>query len=205
VHGSDGGRGFAPRLEAALAPLRARAAVTALETGDYHPERGRFRADELEAVFALFESDSRLVTALLDEDASGDDLGRIGLAVRSADALAQGLGLDLPARHTLAKERRRAAESAGALDEEARRAADAGFRAAGRALRAAVAALPAGPFADHRARVIDAARALSPDSRARLLPALLHLGAVRLLGPDRDGERLALTFWERVLDGLRRA
>jgi len=37
-----------------------------------------------------------------------------------------------------------------------------------------------------------------------LLPTLLHLSAVRHLGADRDGERLAYTFWERTLQGLRK-
>ena len=206
VHGPDGGaRAFAQRLEEALAPARARAAVTAVETGDYHPERGRFPADELDAVLALFESDSALVVALLVDEAFDDELGRIALAVRASASAARGLGLDLAGRHAAAKERRRAAEAAAGIDGEARRAADTAFRAAGRGLRAALTGEPAGPFADHRARVAAAAAPLPAASRERLLPTLLHLAAVRLLGPDRDAERLALTFWERVLEGLRRA
>jgi hypothetical protein len=33
---------------------------------------------------------------------------------------------------------------------------------------------------------------------------LLHLSAVRLVGPDPDAERLGYTFWERTLEGLRK-
>ena len=42
------------------------------------------------------------------------------------------------------------------------------------------------------------------NARARLLPTLLHLAAVRALGADPDSERLAYTFWERTLQGLRK-
>jgi thiopeptide-type bacteriocin biosynthesis protein len=198
-------RAFERRLDDALAPARARAAVTAVEADDYQPERGRFAADELDVVLALLESDSALVSGLLADDTLHDDLGRIALAVRGADALARGLGLDLAARHAVAKERRGAADAAAALDDEARRAADVAFRIAGRGLRAALAGEPSGPFADHAARVATAAVALPRARRESLLPTLLHLAAVRLLGPDRDAERLALTFWQRVLEGLRRA
>jgi thiopeptide-type bacteriocin biosynthesis protein len=205
VHGPGAGaRAFERRLDDVLEAARARAAVTAVEAGDYHPERGRFAAEELDAVLTLFESDSALVAALLDDEGIDDELGRIALGVRGADALARGLGLDLAARHAVAKERRRAAEAAG-IDDQDRRAADAAFRIAGRGLRAALSGEPAGPFADHRARVAAAAAALPPARREHLLPSLLHLAAVRLFGPDRDAERLTLTFWERVLEGLRRA
>jgi hypothetical protein len=128
------------------------------------------------------------------------------------DALAAGLGLDLDARHALAVERRRAAEASAALDDEDRARADAAFRRVGRGLRAALAADangdedPAGAAAKlvaHRSRAAHAARGLAADARARLLPTLLHLSAVRSLGADRDGERLAYTFWDRTLQGLR--
>jgi hypothetical protein len=83
----------------------------------------------------------------------------------------------------------------------------------GRALRAALAsdadpgtdpAAVGGKLAAHRARVAHAARGLAAAARARLLPTLLHLAAVRGLGADREGERLAYTFWERTLQGLRK-
>jgi hypothetical protein len=47
-----------------------------------------------------------------------------------------------------------------------------------------------------------AARALDPDRRTQVLPALLHLAAVRLAGLDREAEILAYGFWERTLGGL---
>ena len=137
------------------------------------------------------------------------------LFVRACDALATGLGLELDARHALAKQRRHAAEASADLFDEDRARADAAFRDAGRGLRAALLADAAGDsgggtdphagaLAAHRARVAHAARELSRDARARLLPTLLHLSAVRCLGPHPDRERLAYTFWERTLAGLRR-
>jgi hypothetical protein len=38
-----------------------------------------------------------------------------------------------------------------------------------------------------------------------LLPTVLHLSSVRLGGADPEGERLGYTFWQRALEGLRRA
>jgi hypothetical protein len=49
-----------------------------------------------------------------------------------------------------------------------------------------------------------AAARLHAAARARILPALLHLDAVRLLGTDRAAEIRALTFWERTLESLER-
>jgi thiopeptide-type bacteriocin biosynthesis protein len=194
-----GGARFAARLADALAPARAAGAATAVEIADYFPERGRFPAAELDAVHAIFESDSELVAELL-----GDASEPIALAVQAADALAGGLGLSREARQACARARRRAADASTGIDDDARRAADAAFRAAGRGLRAALAGEPAPPFAAHRARVAAAARSLPAGADDRLLPTLLHLSAVRLLGADPDGERLAYTFWERTLEGLAR-
>jgi hypothetical protein len=39
---------------------------------------------------------------------------------------------------------------------------------------------------------------------AQILPSLLHVNAVRMLGPDRVGELQAYTFWERTLESLAR-
>jgi thiopeptide-type bacteriocin biosynthesis protein len=213
VH-ADGGAALAAfegRLRDRLAPARAAAAVTSIEIDEYRPELGRFRAEELAAVHDLFESDSELACALSPPPA--DALERIGLLVRAMDALAVGFGLDLDARHALAVDRRRAAEASAALDEDDRARADVAFRRVGRGLRTALAAEadggddPAGAaakLAAHRARTAHAARGLAADARARLLPTLLHLCAVRGLGADRDGERLAYTFWDRTLQGLRK-
>jgi len=202
---------FEQRLRDRMSGARAAALVTSLEIDDYRPELGRFRADELPAVHDIFESDSELVCALLP--APADALARIGLAVRAMDALAGALGQDADARHGLALARRRAAEASAPADEDDRAHADAAFRRIGRGLRDALAAGPedggdatdaARKLAAHRARVAHAARALGPESRARLLPTLLHLSAVRHLGADSAGERLAYTFWERTLHGLRK-
>jgi len=202
---------FEGRLRDRLRAARESAMVTGIEIDEYRPELGRFRADELTAVHDIFESDSELACALLPPPA--DALERIGLLARALDALAAGFGLDLDARHALAVARRRAAEGSAALDDEDRARADAAFRRVGRALRAGLAADadggddPAGAaakLAAHRARTAHAARGLAAEARNRLLPTLLHLAAVRGLGADADGERLAYTFWERTLQGLRK-
>jgi thiopeptide-type bacteriocin biosynthesis protein len=204
VHGPGAPAAFEARLSAALGPSRSRGAWATMETSDYFPERGRFRRDELPSLHAIFESDSELCAALLDGGKEDEAFERIVLAARAADALARGLGFDLEARLALALERRRAAEAASALDDEARRAANAAFRTVGRGLREALSAEPAGPFAEHVRRVADAAHALPAGGASRLAPTLLHLGAVRLLGPDPDGERLGYTFWQRTVEGLSR-
>jgi len=211
VHARADADAFARRLRNRLRDARATAALTAITVDEYHPEHGRFRADELDAVFALFEADSELAISLNGAHA----IDPVVLFVRACDALAAGLGMDLDARHALAKQRRHAAEVSADLFDEDRARADEAFRAAGRVLRAALLADAGGeagggtdphaaPLAAHRARVAYAARDLPRDARARLLPTLLHLSAVRCLGPHPDRERLAYTFWERTLAGLRR-
>jgi thiopeptide-type bacteriocin biosynthesis protein len=190
---------FERRLRRALAPARAAGALTSLETGDYFPERGRFLAGDLAAVHAIFESDSQAVSGLLADP----DLDRIAALPRLFDALARGVGFDLPARHALARERRRASEGWTQVDAEARKESDAAFRHQARALRAALGAEER-PLAGHEARVAEAARGLTQIDRHGLLPTLLHLSAVRLVGPDPDAERLGYTFWERTLEGLRK-
>ena len=213
AHAPDAASAFAfeGRLRDRLRGAHAAAIVTAVEIDEYRPERGRFHADELDAVHDIFESDSELACALLPPPA--DPAERINLLVRAMDALASGFGLPPEDRHALALARRRAAEAHAALDDDDRARADAMFRRAGRDLRAALIAdgAPAGGAGDvarklaaHRARTAHAARGLAFDARARLLTTLLHLSAVRALGADRDGERIAYTFWERTLQGLRK-
>jgi thiopeptide-type bacteriocin biosynthesis protein len=187
--------------------------MTSVEIDEYRPELGRYRADELTAVHDLFESDSELACALLPPPP--DPLDRICLLARAMDALAGGFGLDLEARHALAAARRRAAEASAALDDDDRARADTAYRRVGRGLRAALAddahgagvgdpTGAAAKLAAHRARASHAVKGLAVEARARLLPTLLHLSAVRGLGADRDGERLAYTFWERTIQGLRK-
>jgi thiopeptide-type bacteriocin biosynthesis protein len=210
--GGAGAFAFESRLRDRTGPARASALLTGIEIDEYRPELGRFQAGELAAVHDIFESDSELVCGLLPGPADASE--RIGLLVRALDALAAAFGLGADARHALALSRRRAAETSSAIDDEDRARADAGFRRVGRGLREALAtdgnddgangADVARKLAAHRARVAHAARGLPAAARARLLPTLLHLSAVRALGADRDGERLAYTFWERTLQGLRK-
>ncbi|HZL21339.1 MAG TPA: thiopeptide-type bacteriocin biosynthesis protein, partial [Polyangia bacterium] len=204
---------FEDRLRTGLGLARADGAATTMETGDYHPEWGRFAADELPALHAIFESDSAAAASLLAEP----ERERAPLLTWAFDTLASGLGLDLPQRHALALERRRAAESWTDAGDERRSEADAEFRRVGRALRGALGGRtsghdpdasggdrPAAVLSRHRAQVAAAARDLLPAARARLAPTLLHLCAVRWAGPDPDLERLAYTLWERTLEGLNR-
>jgi thiopeptide-type bacteriocin biosynthesis protein len=204
AYSSDGDpTAFERRLRQALGSARAAGTLASLETGDYFPERGRFFASDLAAVHTIFGSDSEAVSALLADP----ELDRIQALPLLFDALARGLGLDMAARHALGRERRRAAEAWTRLDAEARKESDALFRHQARPLRAALGAVQASNplLADHEARVAAAAGTLTETDRLRLLPTLLHLSAVRLLGPDPDAERLGYTFWERTLEGLRKS
>ncbi len=204
AHASDGDpAAFERRLRRALGSARAAGTLASLETSDYFPERGRFFAGDLAAIHAIFESDSEAVSALLADP----ELDRIPALPPLFDALARGLRLDLASRHALARERRRAAEAWTRLDADARKESDALFRHHARSLRAALGAAPASNplFAHHEDRVAAATGGLTETDRMRLLPTLLHLSAVRLIGPDPDAERLGYTFWERTLEGLRRS
>jgi thiopeptide-type bacteriocin biosynthesis protein len=194
--GPEARAAFEARLSAALAPTRAAGDVTTVEAADYHPEHARWGA-ALDAVHAIFEADSELALSLLAED---DDAPMVSL-VGALDALARGLGLDLPARLALARARRAAEESLSPPDDDARDEVDAELRTHARALRALLAGADprAAAFAAHAARV---ARAAGPGEAAALAPALLHLTCVRLAGPDRDLERRAYTLWSRTLEGL---
>jgi thiopeptide-type bacteriocin biosynthesis protein len=212
IHATAGSAAlFESRLRERLRGAHAAALVTEIEIDGYRAELGRFPLAHLDAVHGVFESDSELACALLPPPP--DALERVSLLVRALDALAAGLGLSVDARHAIALGRRRAAEAQVALDDEDRARADAAFRRVGRALRAGLAADSddardptdvAAKLAAHRARIAHTARGLGPDAREQLLPSLLHLCAVRHLGADPDGERLAYTFWERTLQGLRK-
>ena len=203
VRGRNGGEpeAFERRLRAALPAVRVAGLATSLETGDFFPERGRFDTDDLTAVHAIFEADSEAVSTLLAGD---PELDRIPALPPLFDALAQGLGLELAARHALARGRRNAADAWTQLDSDARRESDAGFRRHARPLRAALTD-PSPLLTRYQARVAEAARDLKDAARAQLLPSLLHLSAVRLVGPDPEAERLGYTFWERTLEGLRKS
>jgi hypothetical protein len=59
---------------------------------------------------------------------------------------------------------------------------------------------PSPPFAAHAERVAAALAPLAADRRAQLLPALLHLAAVRL----GAREEAAIYLWERTRESLAR-
>jgi thiopeptide-type bacteriocin biosynthesis protein len=179
---------FAARLADALAPARAAGDVVTVERVEYHRELGRYGADAIDAVERVFESDSALVLALADDDA---DL--VELLVASYDALAAGAGLDEAARHALAQRRRVAYALEGDDD-----LADE-YRARQKSLRACLAA-PSPPFDAHRMRVAEALGSVPLERRIALLPALLHLAAVRL----GAREEAAIYFWERTRESLAR-
>jgi thiopeptide-type bacteriocin biosynthesis protein len=188
---------FEARLAQALAPARAGGLVASVESGDYFPERARWGGDRvLYAAHALFESDSEAALAVVANESTPIRLGRL---VQSMDALARGFGLDPDAREALAAERRRAA-TAGHTPAP---------RAEGRTARLLLRAPPddaaTRAIEAHAGRVAAAAAELSPSSRAVLMPALLHLAAVRLLGLDAEAEAEAYALWERALAGLRHA
>lgn len=197
IHAADAAP-WESRLVAALAPARARGDVVAVERVEYFRELGRWGADAIDAVERVFESDSRLVLALLDE---GDDT--IELLVASYDALAAGAGLYPAERHALAARRRQAyGVAAGRNSDEARALADE-YRARQRALRARLES-PSPPFIAHTERVAVALAPLPRARRADLLPSLLHLAAVRLAGVDRELEAATFYFWERTRESLLR-
>jgi thiopeptide-type bacteriocin biosynthesis protein len=220
VHAAPAGQArFAARLESALGPLRDDGALVAVETAPYFPEGARLGdANAVTAAHQIYQSDSELVTTLLEgladqhDDQHSDQHGEHDLLadlIRSFDALAAGCGLDASARWRLAIDRRRAV---AATITTTRAEVDAEFRLRSRGLRAVLAADDADasagartPFALHRRRIADAVSPLSLDARGALLPTLLHLAAVRLLGPDRHAEARAIIFWERTREGLARA
>jgi hypothetical protein len=157
---------------------------------------------------------------------------RVCALVSAFDALAEGLGLDPRLRRALAARRRRALLAAVAPEERLGRAAAQGelseaesevrsgwskaFRllkprlrrmvsrahttAHGRALR---------QYARSVSETAEAARRLAIAGGApggpweeAVLAALLHVNAVRLLGPDRRSELAAYTLWDRTLESL---
>ena len=163
------------------------------------------------AVEAIFEAGSALVLELLSLEHQGAYEGsehRLELFVRVADALAGLLGLDLPARLDLA-ERRRSALLALLGPEDP--GLSVAFRARGRAL---VALLEAGPeaadplapslgrYGTRIARLLENVPDATRAQLALVLPDLLHLEAVRLLGPHRAEEQTGTFFWLKALKSV---
>jgi thiopeptide-type bacteriocin biosynthesis protein len=201
---------FARRLREALAPLRAAGDVVTVETAEYFRESARYGGAALmPAVERLFEAGSDLALAVLEAEAAAAeplDGDRRLLAARAADALARALGLELAARHQLAR-RRRAAFARAEGDEPAE------LRAEIRRLHRALAAHLEGSAEDAFTPALaafaraaaDAADSLSRAARADVvatLPALLHVQTVRLAGPHAGEEQGAWALWERALESI---
>jgi lantibiotic biosynthesis protein len=199
---------FARRVWRVLAPARARGDVVRVESGGYFRETARYGGAALmPAVELLFQASSELVMAALEAENQGAaQVDRVALAVRAADAMASGLGLDLEARLELARRCREACTRAGLLDEKharqeyrhrsgqlftwlARREDD-GFAPALTALKQTALAVAKSLNAD-----------LRPTLR-RKLPVLLHVQAVRLAGANAAAEALTHFFWHRTLEGM---
>jgi thiopeptide-type bacteriocin biosynthesis protein len=189
---------FATRLDELLRDARAAGDVTALESAPYHREVGRYGADALEPLEKIFEADSSLACAL----AAGHNPGDADLTqrlVQTFDALAGALGLPLEARRALAA-RRRAAWAP--LFFEARDLLAEEHRLRQSRLHDALTAPPAPPFTLYLDRVRAVAPSLPLPRWESLLPALLHLSAVRQAGPVVEEEARAVYFWERTLEGI---
>jgi thiopeptide-type bacteriocin biosynthesis protein len=212
---------FATRLARRLAPARARGDLVAIESAEYRPERARYGGPKaMPLVEEMFQSDSELCLGLLALDEALRPDGPT-LLVRSFDALAAGLGLDLDGRRGLAAELRGAQAAVLRPDPTAPdpfaplyREHQAGLCAAlarDRALRPTADGDPAAPLLRAHAlrlreirRRLDralgrtAARRLLPS----LLPSLLHLAAVRLVGTAAEHAAIGAYLWQRALESL---
>ena len=199
---------FARRLRRALTPLCARGDVVRVETGGYFRETARYGGAALmPAVEDLFQAGSELVlTVLQAEDQGTVQADRVALAVRTADSLASGLGLDLESRRGLARRCREACGRAGLLDEEHARQE---YRQRSRQFftwftgRDDDVLAPA--LVSLKQTVASVAESLDVDLRSilqRKLPALLHVQAVRIAGANAHDEALAYFLWQRALESL---
>jgi len=204
---------IARALEAQLAEARRAGDVVTVERTPYFPETARFGGESaLPAVHALFQAASELALAALTEagaDTSAvasDEDPRLLLLIGGYDALAQAAGLDAGRRRALARQRRDA--HAADVDDDFAGALASAFRRALPALRSVLGGEEGGPLsgllAPYQRDAEAALTKLAPERRGAVLPALMHLDAVRLLGPDRDAEIRAYTFWERALESLER-
>jgi thiopeptide-type bacteriocin biosynthesis protein len=179
-----------------------------VESGGYFREAARYGGEELmPAVERLFQASSELILAVLDaEDQGTAQVARVALAVRAADAMASGLGLDLETRLGLAQRCRAACARAGLLDEEHARQE---YRRWSRQLFAWLTTKDADALAPALMLLKEAAasvaKSLDADlcaSLQRKLPVLLHVQDVRLAGANADAEALAHYLWHRTLEGI---
>jgi thiopeptide-type bacteriocin biosynthesis protein len=199
---------FSRRVRRALAFLCARGDVVSVEMGGYFREAARYGGAALmPAVERLFQASSELVLAILEaEDQGTAQVDRVALAVRAADAIAGGLGLDVAARMGLARRCREACARAGLLDEEHARQE---YRQRARQLLAWLAGQGADvctpALASLNETAASLAGSLNSDLRLALqqkLPVLLHLQDVRLAGANLAAEALAHYLWHRTLEGI---
>jgi len=199
---------FSRRMRRTLAPLCARGDVVRVETGGYFREAARYGgATLMHAVERLFQASSELVLAALqaeDQGALQDD--RVALAVRAADAMASGLGLELEERRGLARQCCEACGRAGLLDEEHARQE---YRRRSRQLFTWLAGkdddVLAPALLSLKESAASVAASLDGDPRLTLqrkLPILLHVQAVRLAGVNPGAEAFAYSLWHRALDGI---
>ncbi|HJX63882.1 MAG TPA: thiopeptide-type bacteriocin biosynthesis protein, partial [Polyangia bacterium] len=199
---------FAGRVRHALAPLCSRGDVVRVETGGYFREAARYGGAALmPAVERLFQSSSELVLAVLEaEDQGTSQADRVALAVRAADAMASGVGLDLAARMGLARRCREACAHVGLLDEEHARQE---YRKRSRGLFTWLAGQEDDGFtpalASLKETAASVAESLDADLRLALrqkLPVLLHVQDVRLAGANLAAEALAHYLWHRTVEGI---
>jgi thiopeptide-type bacteriocin biosynthesis protein len=199
---------FTRRVRRALAPLRVGGNVVGVETGEYFRETARYGGVVLmRAVERLFQASSELVVAVLQaEDRGALQADRVASAVRAADAMAIGLGLDLEVRVELARRCRAACARAGSLDEEHARQE---YRHRSRQLFAWLASkdddVLAPALMSLKKTAASVAKSLDADlcaSLQRKLSVLLHLQAVRLAGANAGAEALAYFLWHRTLEGM---
>ncbi len=159
------------------------------------------------AVERLFQASSELVLAILEaEDQGTAQVDRVALAVRAADAIAGGLGLDVAARMGLARRCREACAHAGLLDEENARQE---YRQRSRRLFTWLAGQEDDVFTPALASLHETAasvaESLDADLRLALhqkLPVLLHVQDVRFAGANVAAEALAHFLWHRTLEGM---
>jgi hypothetical protein len=104
--------------------------------------------------------------------------------------------------------RKRRAAHAGWIRHELTAAYARHFRAEGPRLRKLFSGRVSPPLAAmlgaYEERTRRAVGELDITNREQILPALLHLSAVRLIGIDREAEVCAYAFWERTLQSLAR-
>ena len=210
AHGcsSSKAEAFVRRLRRGLVPLSSRGDVVRVEAGGYFPEAARYGGAALmPPVERLFQASSELVLAALQaEDQGTAEADRVALAVRGADAMVSGLGLDLDERRGLARRCRDVCGRAGLLDEENARKE---YRDRSRRLFTWLARKEDDVLApalmslkETAASVVEALDLDLHLTLQRRLPLLLHVQAVRLAGADSGAEALAYFLWQRTLESL---